>query len=128
MVIEVDDKRTFVPEWNGNRDLADGQIKIAHRFLKPGERKKYMYSKPLKINAEGKIDGVEYVQDERGVCEALILSIEGLELKTGDKTVKVTTGAELYNTPGVPQALVAEIEMYMIGATPEVDRDFLSGR
>lgn len=42
MVIEVRKEATFVPEWNGNRELPESeQIQVVHRFLTPGEKQKY---------------------------------------------------------------------------------------
>ena len=130
MIIEVDNERVFIPKWGGNREQ-DGaeQIKVTHRFLKAGERKKYIYTKPLKLSMEtGTVSSdIEYIQDEQGICKALITKIENLEVKDkkSGAAVKIDSAAALYNTPGVPQGLVAEIETYMFSASPEVDTDFL---
>lgn len=130
MIIEVDNERTYIPRWNENRESEDGeQIKVTHRFLKAGERKKYIYTKPLKLSMDtGTVSGdVEYVQDEQGICKALITKIENLQVKDkkSGAVVKVESATALYNTPGVPQGLVSEIESYMLTASPEVDGDFL---
>lgn len=129
MIIEVDNERVFVPKYKGNREQDETeQIKITHRFLKAGERKKYIYTKPLRLSMETGtvVDDVEYVQDEQGITKALITKIEGLEVKDKktDKAVKIETVTALYNA-SVPQALMSEIENYMLTASPEVDTDFL---
>ncbi len=127
MIIEVKNEDIYIPKWNGNRELSDDeQIKVHHRYLMPGERKKYLYTKPITLDMKtGEVDQkVEYVQDERGIVETLITSIEGLSIKVGGKEQKVTTGKGLY-TMGVPHMLVNEIERYMLTVSPEVDADFL---
>lgn len=127
MIIEVKDHEVYIPEWNGNRDLPDDeQIKVHHRYFLPGERKKYIYTKPVRVDVNtGDVDSkVDFVQDEQGIVKALITKIENLTVKAGGKEIKVTNGEALYKQP-VPQALVTEIEMYMLGASPEVKGDFL---
>jgi hypothetical protein len=128
MIIEVKNKDIFIPTYGGNDKQPDGeQIKVHHRFLLPGERKKYIYTQPIKVNKlEGTVDGtVEAVQDEKGICEAIITGIDNLEIKCGNKTVKVNTVEKMYNTSGVPKALVSEIEVNMLLASPVVDASFL---
>ena len=127
MVIEVEKERVFVPVWNGNRELPESeQIRVTHRFPKAGERKQYIYTKNVQISSGGEMRDLEYVQDEQGLVKLLVTKIAGLEIQTGKKKVKVETGAELYDTPGVPVRLVTEIEQYILSASPEVDADFLS--
>lgn len=127
MIIEVKDKDTFTPAWNGNRDLPeDEQIKVTHRYFLPGERKKYIYTQPVKVDINtGDVDSkVDFVQDESGIVKTLVTKIENLTVKVNNKEVKVTNGDALYKQP-VPQALVTEIELHMLSATPEVKGDFL---
>lgn len=129
MIIEVKNEDTYVPKYGGNRDLPEEeQMKVHHRYLVPGERKKYLYTQPIRLDmATGEVDGkVEYIQDERGIAEAVITKIENLSVRSGGKDKKITTGSQLYTTSGVPQALVTEIESYLLTASPEVDADFLS--
>jgi len=127
VIIEVKKEDTYVPRWNGNDQLPEEeQIKVHHRYLMPGERKKYLYTKPIVLDMKtGEVDQrVEYVQDERGIVETLITKIDNLSIKNEGKEQKVTSGKDLY-TMGVPHMLVTEIEQYMIGVSPEVDTDFL---
>jgi len=127
LIIEVKKEDTYIPRWKGNRELPeDEQIKVHHRYLMPGERKKYLYTKPLVLDmGTGEVDThVEYVQDERGIVETLITKIENLSIKSGSKEQKITTGKALY-TSGVPHMLVTELEQYMLTVSPEVDADFL---
>ena len=131
MEIAVKREEVFIPAWNGNRDVGENeQIRVHHRFLTPSERKKYIYTKPIIIDTQtGTIDSrVEYVTDEQGMVRALVDRIENLKLRYGDEVVEVKTGEELYAQPGVPQLLMAEIEGYIINASPEVDASFLFER
>lgn len=128
MRIEVKAEDIYIPRWNNNRGLPeDEQIKITHRFLLGGERKKYIYTKPMQADKfTGELDSkVDYIQDGQGIAKAIVTKIEGLEVACGDKVVKVDTIEKLYTTSGVNQVLIAEIESAMLLASPEVDKDFL---
>ena len=128
MIIEVDNEREYIPAWNNNRQ-GDEPIKITHRFLKAGERKKFIYTKPIRLNVgEGTVsDEVDYIQDQEGIAKALITKIENLKVKDkkSDKVIEVKDINTFYQTSGIPQALVSEIENYILTASPEVDTDFL---
>jgi hypothetical protein len=129
MIIEVKDKGTFIPRYGGNKKQPTAeQIKVNHRFLLPGERKSYLFTRPIVMDINtGKVDSkVEYVQDEQGIAKAIITSIENLQVKCNGEIVDIKTANDLYNTNGVPQGLVTEIELYMLSVTPEVKEDFLS--
>ena len=129
MIIEVKNKDTYIPLYGGNRDLPEAdQIKIHHRYLLPGERKKYLHTEPIVLDMDtGEVDRkVKYIQDESGIVKAIVTKIENLNIKVGSKTVKVDTAEKLYSTSGIPQKLIVEIEMKMLNVSPEVDQDFLS--
>jgi len=128
MIIEVKNQDTFIPSYGGNdKQPAGEQITVHHRFLLPGERKKYIYTRPIKVDKlTSEVDSkVEIVQDEEGIARAIITGIENLNIKCGSKTVKVDTAAKMYETSGVPRDLVSEIEVQMLIASPAVDADFL---
>lgn len=128
MIIEVKNKDIFIPKYGGNDKQPDGeQIKVHHRFLLPGERKKYIYTKPILVDKlKGTVDThVEAVQDEEGICRAIITGIDNLEIKCGDEIIKVDTVEKMYDTSGVPSAMVAEIEVNMLLVSPVVDTEFL---
>jgi len=129
LIIEVKNSEVYIPKYNGNRNADEGeQIRLHHRYLKASERKKYIYTDPVKFDANsGKVTGeVSFHQDQEGLVRALVTKIEGLTLKDEDgKEVEIKTAAQLYDQPGVPQMLISEIESYMLNASPEVDSDFL---
>ena len=130
MIVEVLSEKVYVPRWNGNRELPeDEQIRVTHRFFKAGEKKKYIYTKNPTVDAttyELKND-VELVIDSEGLVKALVTKIENYTVhdQVKDKAANITSGADLYTVPGVSDVLVAEIENYLQGASPEVDKDFL---
>jgi len=128
MIIEVAQEKVFIPKWNKNNELPESeQIKVTHRFLKAGERKKYIYLDDIKVTSDGKVsdDGRSFHQDEQGLVKALVKKIENLSISVNDKVTDVKTAEQLYETVGVPTNLVAEIEAHMLTASPEVDKDFL---
>jgi len=128
MIIEVAQEKVFIPKWNKNNELPESeQIKVTHRFLKAGERKKYIYLDDIKVTSDGKVsdDGRSFHQDEQGLVKALVKKIENLSISVNDKVTDVKTAEQLYDTVGVPTNLVAEIEAHMLTASPEVDKDFL---
>ena len=128
MIIEVKNEDIYTPDYGGNLKLPEGdRIKVHHRFLLPGERHKYIYTRDVMVNKlTGKVDGnVEAVSDMEGITRAIVTKIENLNIKSGKKTIKVDTVEKLYNTSGVPHMLVAIIETNMFLASPEVDADFL---
>ena len=129
MIIEIKKQDTFVPEWNGNHKLSEEErIEVDHRFLKPGERKKFVHLEPMELDYSGDKPQTKtrYVQDVEGLTRAIIVNIRNLVIKHGDKEIVIDTSDKLYNTEGIPQELVSEIEGYMLNASPEVDKDFLS--
>jgi hypothetical protein len=128
MIIEVAQEKVFIPKWNKNDELPESeQIKVTHRFLKAGERKKYIYLDDIKVTSEGKVsdDGRSFHQDEQGLVKALVKKIENLSISVNGKVTDVKNADMLYETVGVPTNLVAEIEAHMLTASPEVDKDFL---
>jgi hypothetical protein len=127
MIIEVKKEDIYIPEFGGNRDLPESeQLQVKHRFLLPGERKKYIYTKPLQINKlTGKMSGdVEFIQDEQGITKAVVNEFVNFKLSVDGKEIEIKTPAEMYENPA-PVGLVTEIETAMLLASPEVDKDFL---
>jgi len=127
MIIEVKIDDVYIPTFGGNDKLPDDEkLKVKHRFLLPGERKKYIYTKPMQIDKiSGKLDSsVEYVQDEEGITKAIVTGFENFKIKIDKKEVEIKTALDMYNH-NVPTSLVREIEVAMLLASPEVDKDFL---
>lgn len=125
MIIEVKKENTFIPEWNGNRNESeDEQIKIVYRYPTVAEKERFLYTKPIKIS-EGGASEIEMVQDSQGLAKAIIKRVDNLTLWVDDKEKKIKTATDLYSVEGVPGALVREIEMHLVNASPEVREDFL---
>ncbi len=141
MIIEVKNEDVYIPDYKNNiKDLkfkgkvikkkldVKEQIKVNHRFTTPGERKKYIYTKDVKVDKlKGTVDGkVESVMDLEGLTKAIVISIENYSIRKDGKEIKIDTVDKLYDTQGVDESLVARIETGMLIASPEVDADFLS--
>jgi hypothetical protein len=126
MIIEVKDRETFVPQWNGNRDKdPDDQIRVHYRYLNAGERERYVYlDKDTRFSTDGKPEMVLH-QDQSGLTRAMVTLIENLAVKGKNGVTEIKTADQLYSTAGVPNRLLSEIEGFMLGAEPEVDKDFL---
>lgn len=126
MRVKIEKAKTFVPAWNGNRDLPEAeQIKVHHRFLAPGEKQKYYYSEPLELSGDkDEKPKMRWQQDMTGHVKAVVTSIENYAIEYADGTaVDIDTAGKLYSTQGVSSTLVGEIEAYMINADPEVQSD-----
>ena len=123
MIVEVSKERVFVPEWNNNKAEPDSdQIKVHYRFLSPAARAKFFYRKPLTIKVGGETESsLEYVSDEKGFIQAVVAKIENYAIQFGDEIVEIDTVDKLYNTVGVDQGLVSEIEQGILNETPRID-------
>ncbi len=129
MIIEVKNEDIYTPDYGDNKKLPEvEQVKVHHRFLLPGERHKYIYTKEIMVDKiKGTVDSnVEAISDMEGIARAIITKIENLDIKCGKKTIKVDTVEKMYSTSGVPHLLIADIEAGMFLASPVVDADFLS--
>lgn len=124
MIIKCYKDNVFIPKWNGNKKEAD-PIKIKHRYLTPEERDKYFYYQPLKVTP--KTDGYEVVlvEDKKGCCKAIVIGIENFALEVNGEKIVIDTVKKLYETEGVPNALIKEIEEYMSNASPVIDEKSL---
>jgi len=128
MIIDVCKEKVFIPEWNGNKELPDDeQIKVTHRFLKPGEKKKYLYVEPIEYiyQSDGKVDQrkTRFVQDEKNLALALVTKIENYALRIDGKIVQIDSMQKLYDTPSASSKLSAEIEEYLLNCEPDIDTD-----
>ena len=119
MVIDVVKEKTWVPEWNGNRDADESdQVQFVHRFLSPSERRKY-----YNWHHVDESNKVKPHIDITGHARAVLVRIDNLTLKVDGTEKPIKTEKDLYETAGVPQALVEEWEAYIVGADPQVDSD-----
>lgn len=126
MIIEVKKENEFVPEWNGNRDENESeQIKVIYRYPTVTEKERFLYTKPIKVGKDGEGE-IEFVQDSAGLSKTIIKRIENLTLNIDGKEKEIKTANDLYSVEGVPGALVREVEMHLVNASPGVDGDFLA--
>jgi len=126
----------FIPKWEKNNELPDGeQIKFHHRYLSTAERKKYVH---LEDYTEGQLyaltrmpddrpmtqdeqmdalskDSRRFVQDAEGIARAVTTKIEGLEMVDPAGNVhKIDTIDKFYKAPDAFATLRAEYEAYCL--------------
>ena len=133
----------FIPEWNDNKKLPEGeQIKVHHRFLTTLERKTFVYWKDrtegqmAALSAIANIDDMtqedQYkilerddralIQNSEGIARAIVTKIENLEMEdeTG-KVHKIETIDQFYKAPDAYPALRAEIEAKCLSMSARAD-------
>lgn len=133
----------FVPEWNDNKKLPEGdQIKFHHKFLTTVERKTFIY---WKDRTEGQMaalsviadienmtqeeqykvlerDDRALVQNAEGIARAIVTKIENLEMEDEEgKVQKIDTIAKFYNAPDAYPALRAELEALCLRLSARAD-------
>ena len=116
---------TFTPEWNGNQELPEEeQVRFHHKFLGSADRKKYIYTKPIKFSQgddpSKQISDLEVVTDGRGIAMKTVTSIENLEVEIVDGTVAKIDDVEVFYRYSLND-LAAELERYMLECTAVVD-------
>lgn len=83
--ITIDKK--FIPDWNGNLQLAPNEQTTIHFVRIPGTSEKSTYQ-GIRFNNTG---GMELIYNDNLLCSTFILKVENLEI--GDTVIK--TGADL---------------------------------
>lgn len=121
----------FIPEWNDNKKLPEGeQIKFHHRFLTTLERKQFIYVEEHTQGSVAKfasgysedmtedeqvalLDKTDrkITQDGAGIARCVVTKIENLEMEDeAGKILKIDTIEKFYNAPDIFPALRAEVE------------------
>ena len=123
MIVELKRTDTFIPEWNGNKELPESeQIKFNHIFLGAADRKQYVYNKPIEFSQSKDIDQVsklEIVTDGQGIARKCVKSIDNLSVLVDGKTTEVEDIAGFYKYAF--SDLAAELEAYMLECMAVVD-------
>jgi len=97
----------YVPKWNGNRDLPEGeQIAVEIRWPTIAQREAL---KGYKINP--KDEDVRVVFETDKILRNHVGKIDGLEIELNGKPVRVTSGADLATTSVLPlSGLIDELK------------------
>ncbi len=119
MRLEIKDTETFVPEWNGNMELAaDEQIVFNYKSPTLPERKKLVQKANIKFNYDrdgnpiggtGEVD----MDDEAPIRAVRNLVISNLEYQRGGKVKIIRSGEDLLSAPAQFHGLVAEFAAYL---------------
>lgn len=126
MKVSLKRSDVFIPDWENNLEQPDElQIKFHYRFLGSGDRKRYIYQKPIEFTqnvgkAEGQIGKIEMIQDGRGLALAMVTRIENLEVEYEDGTEAVVSSIADFYKAALPD-LAAMIEGHLIEATAVAD-------
>ena len=110
----ITDKKSFVPNFNGNRDLPDAeQVVVTYRIpdialknrLKPRPKFKFMYDK------DGNTSGgeTEVSTDKMTVVVGMLISIKNLSYENSKGVHKITNATELAQAPLEYEPLINEM-------------------
>lgn len=107
MKLTLSRKTTYIPEWNGNRDLPeDQQIKVRYRYLTTEERNDFIaYAGDRSIASIAK-----------DIFKSQVDSIENLEIEIEKETVENPTPDQLLGMPDL-YPLFSEVSSEIISAS-----------
>jgi len=110
----IEDKRTYIPYFNGNRDLPeDEHIVVAYRVPDISLRRKLKPRRPMKFNydTDGRVTGgeVEVSVDDSLVVQGMLISIKHLSFENSKGVHQITNAKELYLGPAEYEGLIAEL-------------------
>ncbi len=120
MRLEIKDKETFIPEWNGNQELsAEDQIVFIYKTPTMQIRKKIATKTSVKFtydrdgNPTGGTGEVD-MDDEAPVRSIQNLVIQNLEYSLEDgKTKSIRSSEDLLTAPAVFHGLVSEFAEHL---------------
>jgi hypothetical protein len=127
MIIEVVKEKTYIPEWNGNREQPDSdQIRVVHGFLTYGDRNALVRKTETTyvVGDDGEAKPAFTVKtDHRAVVRKMVRRIENLAVSVDGNIKEIKTADDFWNCDELPPALSREILEYLVDATPEIDTD-----
>ncbi len=119
MRLEIKDKETFIPEWNGNKELStDEQITFTYKTPTLPVRKKLAQKASIKFSYDkdgnptggtGEFD----LDDETPIRAVQGLVIDNLEYDIDGKLKTIRSGTDLLSAPAKFHGLVAEFASHL---------------
>ncbi len=119
MRLEIKDKETFIPEWNGNKELStDEQITFTYKTPTLPVRKKIIQKTSIKFSYDkdgnptggtGEID----LDDEAPIRAIQGLVIDNLEYDVNEKTKTIRSATDLLSAPADFHDLVVEFASHL---------------
>ncbi len=119
MRLEIKDNETFIPEWNGNKNLpADEQIVVTYKTPTLPVRKKITQKASVKFTYDkdgnptggtGEID----IDNEAPIRAVRNLSISNLEYEQNGKTMTIRSSEDLLSAPAAFHGLVDELAEHL---------------
>lgn len=120
MVIEIKENETFVPEWNGNKELPpDQQVVIAYKTPNVSARKRILQKSTIHFNydKDGNPTGGsgEIANDPEASVRAVEnVVISNLEYTKNGKTVGIRTNMDLLVAPAAFYGLIKEFADHLV--------------
>jgi hypothetical protein len=104
MIVTVSREKTYIPQWNGNRDLPPGEQVVAHykagsfdlrSRLLPDPQVKFSYDK------DGNPTGGsgEVSLDKKGIVRGMLIRIDNLSVEVKGEIEKVISANDLFSGP-----------------------------
>lgn len=124
MRIKIALDSVYVPEWNGNREAGEDQIKVYFRYLTGPERDGIYMTEPLKYDTEGKVSGMEIRIEDfyKKMIKTCVTRIENLETEDEKGNVAKVEDAEgLMKYPELAD-LYQEVRDFLVSENNPVDK------
>lgn len=115
MVIQVSKTKTYIPEFNGNQDLAQtDQISVVIKNPSVAMREKLIPRPQTKGHAStsGQTDGVEIIllqPDKKRILQEMVQSIQNCAYEENGVEKAINNAIELLNAPAEFNGLVDEL-------------------
>jgi hypothetical protein len=104
--------RSFVPEWEGNKDLSPGdQIKISHKAPSISLKEK-LFPRKFEFTSNGEAH-MSIEVDRRKLLKELVTRIDGLVIAVEGEEKKIATVEQLFDAGIELDTLVEEIYTYL---------------
>lgn len=114
MELDFNSKLTYVPKFNGNREVpAAEQFTVIYRNPTPALKSRLLPKPELRfrIDNEGRVDGGETIvsQDRKAIIDGMLIRIDGLAYKLDGETKHITDARTLWEAPIVFDELIDEL-------------------
>jgi len=111
MNITVQQKREYIPEFNGNRELpAVEQVKVLHRAATI-KIKEALFPKKYEYDSNGEMKG-SFELDRSGMMLKFITDIKNFSYEEDGVSYKIKTAAQLIDAPSEFEELLDELYSY----------------
>lgn len=111
MKIKLSRTDTYIPKWNGNRNLPEAeQVKVDYRYMTCEEEEKWSVIRPVFTDGETKEVKVDYATHANDIFAACVLKVDGLCDTDGKPVAKPQEVLKVPGIYGLVTEVVAEIK------------------